>query len=152
MIRDDLKAAMIASMKAGEKERVSTIRLVQSEVKNKDIEARTGGEIADDDAHVTAVLQKMVKQRRESAEMFRKGGAEDRAAAEEAEIAVIEDFLPAQMSDEDIDAAVAAIIADTGATGMKDMGQVMGEVRARHGAAIEPAKASAAAKKQLMGG
>ena len=152
MIRDDLKAAMIASMKAGEKERVSTIRLVQSEVKNKDIEARTGGEIADDDAHVTAVLQKMVKQRRESAEMFRKGGAEDRAAAEEAEIAVIEDFLPAQMSDEDIDAAVAAIIADTGATGMKDMGQVMGEVRSRHGAAIEPAKASAAAKKQLMGG
>ena len=151
MIRDDLKAAQIAAMKAGEKDKVATIRLVQSEVKNKDIEAR-GSEIADDDAHVTAVLQKMVKQRRESAEMFRKGGAEDRAAAEEAEIKVIEDFLPAQMSDEDIDAAVAAIIADTGATGMKDMGRVMGEVKARHGAAIEPAKASAAAKRQLAGG
>ncbi|MCM8556854.1 GatB/YqeY domain-containing protein [Sphingomicrobium sediminis] len=152
MIRDDLKAAMIASMKAGEKDKVATIRLIQSEVKNKDIEARTQGEIKDDDAHVTAVLQKMVKQRRESAEMFRKGGAEDRAATEEAEIAVIETFLPAQMSDEEIDAAVSAIIADTGAAGMKDMGRVMGEVRARHGAAIEPAKASAAAKKQLMGG
>ena len=152
MIRDDLKSQMIASMKAGEKERVATIRLIQSEVKNKDIEARTGGEIADDDAHVTAVLQKMVKQRRESAEMFRKGGAEDRAAAEEAEIAVIEGFLPAQMGDAEIEAAVAAIIAETGATGMKDMGGVMAEVRARHGAAIEPAKASAAAKKQLMGG
>ena len=152
MIRDELKAAMVANMKAGEKDKVATIRLIQSEVKNKDIEARTGGPVEDDDAHVTAVLQKMVKQRRESAEMFRKGGAEDRAAAEEAEIAVIEEFLPAQMSDEEVDAAVAAIIADTGATGMKDMGRVMGEVRARHGAAIEPAKASAAAKKQLMGG
>ncbi|WP_265562861.1 GatB/YqeY domain-containing protein [Sphingomicrobium arenosum] len=151
MIRDDLKAAMVAGMKAGEKDKVATIRLIQSEVKNKDIEARTGGEIADDDAHVTAVLQKMVKQRRESAEMFRKGGAEDRAAAEEAEITVIEQFLPAQMGDDEIEAAVAAIIADTGATGMKDMGRVMGEVRARHGAAIEPAKASAAAKKQLAG-
>ncbi|MEN3971422.1 GatB/YqeY domain-containing protein [Sphingomicrobium sp. XHP0235] len=151
MIRDDLKSQMVAGMKAGEKDRVATIRLIQSEVKNKDIEARTGGEIADDDAHVTAVLQKMVKQRRESAEMFRKGGAEDRAAAEEAEIAVIEGFLPAQMSDDEIEAAVAAIIADKGATGMKDMGGVMAEVRARHGAAIEPAKASAAAKKQLMG-
>ncbi|MCJ8189921.1 GatB/YqeY domain-containing protein [Sphingomicrobium aestuariivivum] len=152
MIRDDLKAAMIAGMKAGEKDKVATIRLIQSEVKNKDIEARTQGEVKDDDAHVTAVLQKMVKQRRESAEMFRKGGAEDRAATEEAEIAVIETFLPAQMSDEEIEAAVAAIIADTGATGMKDMGRVMGEVRGRHGAAIEPAKASAAAKKQLAGG
>ena len=152
MIRDDLKAAMIAGMKAGEKDKVATIRLIQSEVKNKDIEARTGGEIADDDAHVTAVLQKMVKQRRESAEMFRKGGAEDRAAAEEAEIAVIEGFLPAQMSDEEVEAAVKAIIADTGASSMKDMGAIMGQVRAKHGAAIEPAKASAAAKKLLMGG
>ena len=152
MIRDDLKAAMIAGMKAGEKDKVATIRLIQSEVKNKDIEARTGGEITDDDAHVTAVLQKMVKQRRESAEMFRKGGAEERAAAEEAEIAVIEGFLPAQMSDEEIEAAVKAIIADTGASSMKDMGAVMGQVRAKHGAAIEPAKASAAAKKLLMGG
>ena len=152
MIRDDLKAAMIAGMKAGEKDKVATIRLIQSEVKNKDIEARTGGEITDDDAHVTAVLQKMVKQRRESAEMFRKGGAEERAAAEEAEIAVIEGFLPAQMGDEEIEAAVKAIIADTGASSMKDMGAVMGQVRAKHGAAIEPAKASAAAKKLLMGG
>lgn len=151
MIRDDLKAAMIAGMKAGEKDKVATIRLIQSEVKNKDIEARTGGEIADDDAHVTAVLQKMVKQRRESAEMFRKGGAEERAAAEEAEIGVIEGFLPAQMSDEEVEAAVKAIIADTGASSMKDMGAVMGQVRAKHGAAIEPAKASAAAKKLLMG-
>ncbi|WP_265570697.1 GatB/YqeY domain-containing protein [Sphingomicrobium nitratireducens] len=151
MIRERLKAAMIAGMKAGEKDKVATIRLIQSEVKNKDIEARTGGPVEDDDAHVTSVLQKMVKQRRESVEMYRKGGAEDRALAEEAEIAVIEEFLPAQMSDEDAEAAVRAIVAETGASSMKDMGTVMGQVRARHGATIEPAKASALAKKALLG-
>ena len=150
MIRDTLKAAQIEAMKTKAMEALATIRLIQSEVKNKDIEAR-GTEIADDDAHVTAVLQKMVKQRRESAEMFRKGGAEDRAAAEEAEIVVIERFLPQQMSDEEAEAAVSAIIADVGAESMKDMGRVMGEVRSRHGATIEPAKASAIAKAKLAG-
>ena len=83
MIRDEIKAAQIAAMKAGEKDALGTIRLIQSEIKNKDIEARTSGGVSDDDAHITAVLQKMVKQRRESAEMFAKGGAVDRAAAEE---------------------------------------------------------------------
>ncbi|NNC48038.1 MAG: GatB/YqeY domain-containing protein [Sphingomonas sp.] len=150
MIRDTLKAAQIEAMKTRAMETLATIRLIQSELKNKDIELR-GSEIVDDDAHVTAVLQKMVKQRRESAEMFRKGGAEDRAALEEVEISVIETFLPQQMSDEEAEAAVAAIIDDTGATGMKDMGRVMGEVRARHGATIEPAKASAIAKAKLAG-
>lgn len=151
MIRDEIKAAQIAAMKAGEKDALGTIRLIQSEIKNKDIEARTSGGVSDDDAHITAVLQKMVKQRRESAEMFAKGGAADRAAAEEAEIAVIERFLPAQMSDADAEAAVRAILAETGASSMKDMGRVMGEIRARHGATIEPAKASALAKAMLSG-
>ncbi|WP_265529812.1 GatB/YqeY domain-containing protein [Sphingomicrobium marinum] len=150
MIRDTLKAAQIEAMKTKAMETLATIRLIQSELKNKDIELR-GSEIADDDAHVTAVLQKMVKQRRESAEMFRKGGAEDRAALEEAEISVIETFLPQQMSDDEAEKAVATIIADVGAEGMKDMGRVMGEVRARHGATIEPAKASAIAKAKLAG-
>ncbi|WP_183933877.1 GatB/YqeY domain-containing protein [Sphingomicrobium lutaoense] len=150
MIRDTLKAAQIEAMKTKAMEALQTIRLIQSEIKNKDIELR-GKEIADDDAHVTAVLQKMVKQRRESAEMFRKGGADDRAAQEEAEIAVIERYLPKQLGDEEADAAVRAVIADTGATSMKDMGKVMAEIRARHGAAIEPAKASAMAKAALSG-
>lgn len=150
MIRDTLKAAQIEAMKTKAMETLATIRLIQSELKNKDIELR-GSEIADDDAHVTAVLQKMVKQRRESAEMFRKGGAEDRAALEEVEISVIETFLPQQMSDDEAEKAVATIIADVGAEGMKDMGRVMGEVRARHGATIEPAKASAIAKAKLAG-
>ncbi|WP_260484431.1 GatB/YqeY domain-containing protein [Sphingomicrobium flavum] len=150
MIRDTLKAAQIEAMKTKAMEKLAAIRLINSELQNKDIEMR-GQEIADDDAHITAVLQKMVKQRRESAEMYRKGGAEDRALTEEAEIAVIETFLPAQMSDEEAEAALRAIIADTGAEGMKDMGRVMGEVRARHGATIEPAKASAIAKRVLAG-
>ena len=104
MIRDDIKAATIAAMKGGDKETHGTLRLVQAAIKNRDIEARTGGAPADDDALVTEVLQKMIKQRRELAELYRKGNREDRAAAEEAEIAVIERFLPAQMSDEEAEA------------------------------------------------
>ena len=99
MIRDDIKAATIAAMKSGDKDTTGTLRLVQAAIKNRDIEARTGGAPKDDDALVTEVLQKMVKQRRESADIYRKNGRDDRAEVEEAEIAVIERFLPAQMSD-----------------------------------------------------
>ncbi len=129
MIRDDIKAATIAAMKGGDKETTATLRLVSAAIKNRDIEARTGGAPADDDQLVTEVLQKMIKQRRESADVYRKGGREDRAAAEEAEVAVIERFLPKQMSDEEARAAVQAIIADTGASSIKDMGKVMAEVK-----------------------
>src|SRR3954451_12470132 len=99
MIRDDIKAATIAAMKGGGKETTATSRLVSASIKNRDIEARTGGAPKDDDLLVTEVLQKMVKQRRESAELYRKGGREDRAIAEETEITVIERFLPTQLSD-----------------------------------------------------
>ena len=149
MIRDDIKAATIAAMKGGDKETTATLRLVSAAIKNRDIEARTGGAPADDDQLVTEVMQKMIKQRRESAEVYRKGGREDRAAAEEAEIAVIERFLPRQMSDEEARAAVQAIIADTGASSIKDMGRVMAEVKARHAGALEPARASALVKAAL---
>ena len=101
MIRDDIKAATIAAMKGGDKETTQTLRLISAAIKNRDIEARTGGAPKDDDVLVTEVLQKMVKQRREIADIYRKGRREDRAAAEETEIAVIERFLPAQMSDEE---------------------------------------------------
>jgi uncharacterized protein len=97
--------------------------MVQAAIKNRDIEARTGGAPADDDALVIEVLQKMIKQRRESAEAYRKGGRDDRAQAEEAEIAVIERFLPKQMSEDEARDAIAAIIADTGASSIKDMGK-----------------------------
>ena len=149
MIRDDIKAATITAMKSGNKEEVGTLRLVSAGIKNRDIEARTGGAPKDDDALVTEVLQKMVKQRRESAEVYRKGGREDRATAEEAELAVIERFLPRQLSDEDAQAQIRAIIAETGASSMKDMGHVMALVKERLGPSIEPARASGLVKAAL---
>ena len=149
MIRDDIKAATIAAMKSGDKETTATLRLVSAGIKNRDIEARTGGAPSDDDALVTEVLQKMVKQRRESAELYRKGGREDRAALEESEIAVIERFLPKQLGDAEADAKIREIIAETGASSMKDMGRVMALVKERLGAAIEPARASALVKTAL---
>ena len=149
MIRDEIKAATIAAMKSGDKETTQTLRMVQSSVKNRDIEARTGGAPKDDDTLVTEVLQKMVKQRRESADIYRKNGREDRAAAEEAEIAVIERFLPKQLSDAEAEAKVREIITETGASSMKDMGRVMAVVKERLGASIEPARASSLVKAAL---
>lgn len=149
MIRDDIKAATIAAMKGGDKETTATLRLVSAAIKNRDIELRTSDNVPDDDQLVTEVLQKMIKQRRESAEIYRKGGREDRAAAEEAEIGVIERFLPKQLSDEEAKTAVQAIIAETGASSIKDMGKVMAKVKARHAGELEPARASALVKAAL---
>ena len=149
MIRDNIKTATITAMKGGDKGTTATLRLVQAAIKNRDIEARTAGAVKDDDALVTEVLQKMIKQRRESVELYRKGGREELAAAEEAEIAVIERFLPAQMSEDEAKAAIQAIIAETGASSMKDMGKVMALVKERLGTAIEPARASGLVKAAL---
>jgi uncharacterized protein YqeY len=149
MIRDDIKAATIAAMKRGDKESLGTLRLISAAIKNRDIELRTSSQTPDDDLLVTEVLQKMIKQRRESAEAYRGGGRNDRAEIEEAEIAVIERFLPKQMSDEEARAAIQAIIADTGASSIKDMGRVMAEVKSRHAGSIEPARASALVKAAL---
>jgi uncharacterized protein len=149
MIRDDIKAATITAMKSGNKDEVGTLRLMSAGIKNRDIEARTGGAPKDDDALVTEVLQKMIKQRRESAEIYRKGGREDRAVTEEAEIGVIERFLPSQLSDEEAQAQIRAIVAETGASSMKDMGRVMALVKERLGPSIEPARASALVKAAL---
>ena len=142
MIRDDLKSATVTAMKSGDKAATQTLRMIQSAVKNRDIEARTGKAPDDDDLLVTEVLQKMIKQRRESVDLYRKGGREELAAIEEAEIAVIERFLPQQMSEDQARAAVAAIVAETGASSMKDMGRVMALVKERHARSIEPARAS----------
>jgi uncharacterized protein YqeY len=139
----------ITAMKSGDKAATGTLRLIQAAIKNRDIELRGSDKAPDDDALVTEVLQKMIKQRRESVELYRKGGREELAAAEEAEIAVIERFLPAQLSDEDARAAIAAIIAETGASSMKDMGRVMALVKERLGSAIEPARASGLVKAAL---
>jgi uncharacterized protein YqeY len=149
MIRDDIKAATIAAMKGGDKDATGTLRLIQAAIKNRDIELRTSDKAPDDDVLVTEVLQKMVKQRRESAEIYRANGRADRAATEEAEIAVIERFLPQQLSDAEAGVAVRGIIAETGASSMKDMGRVMALVKERLGGAIEPARASALVKSAL---
>ena len=149
MIRDDIKTALVSAMKAGEKDKVGTLRLAQAAIKNRDIELRTAATQPNDDSMVTEVLQKMIKQRRESADLYRQGNREDRAAAEEAEIAVIEAFLPAQLSDAEASAAIQAIIAETGAESMKDMGKVVAAVKAKLGTAIEPARASALVKAAL---
>lgn len=149
MIRDDIKTALVTAMKAGEKDTTSAIRLIQSAIKNRDIEARTQAAVTDDDALVIEVLQKMVKQRRESIEMYEKGNRQELADAEKAEVAVIERFLPAQLSEEDTRAAIEAIKAELGASGMKDMGRVMAELKARHAASLDMSKASGLVKAAL---
>ena len=151
MIRDDIKAALVSAMKSCDKAATQTIRMVQSSIKNRDIELRTAASQPDDDALVTEVLQKMIKQRRESVELYRKGAREELAAIEEAEIATIERFLPQQLSEDEAKAAVAAIIAETGASSMKDMGKVMTEIKTRHATSIEPARASALVRASLAG-
>ena len=143
MIRDDIKAALVSAMKGGDKVGVGTMRMLQSAIKNRDIELRTASVQPDDDALVTDVLQKMIKQRRESVDMFEKGGRAELAAIEQAEISVIERFLPQQMCEDEAKAAIAALITETGASSMKDMGRVMALVKERHATSIEPARASA---------
>jgi len=149
MIRDDIKTALVAAMKGGDKAATGTIRLIQSAIKNRDIEMRTASAPTDDDALVTEVLQKMIKQRRESVELYRKGNRAELADAEEAEIAVIERFLPKQMTDDEASAQIEAVIEELGASSMKDMGRVMAEVKARTAGKLEPARASAMVKAAL---
>ena len=154
MIRDDIKAALITAMKGGDKAGTATLRLVQSSIKNRDIEARApqsreGKAPDDDNVLVVEVLQKMIKQRRESIELYVKGGRQELADAESAEIAVIEQFLPAQLDEAQTAAAIEAIKTELGATGMKDMGRVMAELKARHASEIDMSKASAAVKAAL---
>ncbi len=149
MIRDDIKAAQIAAMKAGDKETRNAISLIQAAVKNRDIEARTGKAPDSDDALVVEVLQKMKKQRQESITMYEQGGRQELADKEKAEVAVIDRFLPAQMDEAQTAAAIEAIKAELGASGMKDMGRVMAELKARHGSELDMSKASAAVKAAL---
>ena len=149
MIRDDIKQALTGAMKAGDTAKRDAIRLIQAALKNRDIELRGAASPPDDDVLVTEVLQKMVKQRRESIEMYRKGGREELADAEAAEVAVIEGFLPAQLDDEALAAAIDAIVAETGAASVKDMGRVMALLKDRHAGQVDMSRASAAVKARL---
>jgi len=149
MIRDEIKAAQIAAMKARDTVTVNATRLIQAAIKNRDIELRTASTTPDDDLTVTEVLQKMIKQRRESIEMFEKGGRQELADGEKAEVAVIERFLPAQMSDADAALAIDAIATELGASSIKDMGRVMAAVKERHAGQLDMSKASALVKARL---
>lgn len=149
MIRDDIKAAQVAAMKAGDKARLGTIRLMLAKIKDKDIELRTGTAPADDDVLVTDVLQKMVKQRRESITLYEQGGRQELADVEAAEVVVIEEFLPAQLSEEDATAAIKVIVDELGATSVKDMGKVMAAVKDRLGSQLDMSKASGWVKAAL---
>ena len=149
MIRDEIKAAQIAAMKGGDKARLAAVRLILAKLKDRDIELRTATAPADDDATVVEVLQKMAKQRRESIMLYRQGSREELAAAEEAELAVIEAFMPAQMSEDETKAAIAGIKTELGASSLKDMGKVMAELKARHGQSLDMGKASGWVKEAL---
>jgi uncharacterized protein YqeY len=144
-INDDLKTAM----KAGEKDRVGTLRLINSAIKSADIDARPSGKDKVSDADILAVLAKMVKQRRDSIEQFNAGGRPELAAKEAAEITVIEAYLPQQMSDDEAKAAIAAIIKETGAAGPKEMGKVMAALKAKYAGQMDFGKASALTKDLL---
>ncbi len=149
MIRDDLKAATIQSMKAGDSARTGTLRLISSAIKNRDIELRTGTPPADDDVLVAEVLSKMAKQRRESIEMFVAGNRPELADAERAEMLIIESFMPAQLSDADATAAIAGLVVELGATSLKDMGRVMAAVKDRFAGQIDMGKAGGMVKAAL---
>jgi hypothetical protein len=124
-LTESIKAAMKAAMKSRDKERLSAIRLIQSEIKRVEVDER----VDVDDARVLAILDKMVKQRRDSAQQYQDAGREELAAKEMAEIAVIQEFLPAQLGDDELAALVDAAIAASGASGMQDMGPVMGRLK-----------------------
>ncbi len=149
MIRDDIKQALVTAMKGGDKATTGTIRLIQAAIKNRDIELRGAANPPEDDVLVTEVLQKMIKQRRESIEMYEKGGRAELAAAESAEVAVIERFLPRQMDEAELAAALDAIVAETGASSVKDMGRVMALLKERHAGQLDMSKASGAVKARL---
>jgi len=140
-ITEDMKSAM----KAGDKDRLKTVRLIMAAIKQVEVDQR----IEIDDAGVLSVLEKMVKQRRDSVEQFEKGGRDDLAAIEKAEIDVLETYLPEQLSADEIKALVDEIIAATGAEGMRDMGKVMGQIKARAAGRADMGAVSATVKERL---
>ena len=149
MLREVIKSAQIAAMKAGDKPRLNAVRLILAKLKDRDIELRTSSVQPDDDTLVVEVLQKMGKQRRESIALYEQGNRQELADAEKAELAVIESFMPAQMSEAETSAAIEAIKAELGAMSVKDMGRVMAELKARHGSQLDMSKASGLVKAAL---
>jgi uncharacterized protein YqeY len=151
MLRDQINNALKDAMKSGEKLKLSTLRLMNSAIKNADIEARGQGKPPLDDAALLGLMQKMIKQRQESIELYEKGGRAELAAGERGEIEVITAFLPKQMSDAEVQAAIKAAIAETGAASVKDMGKVIGVLRGKYAGQMDFGKASGLVKAALSG-
>jgi uncharacterized protein len=149
VLRDDINNALKAAMKSGDKRRVSTLRLVNSALKNADIEARGQGKSALADDEVLTLLQKMIKQRQESVELYEKGGRTELAGQEREEIEIIAAYLPKQMSEAEAKAAIADLVKDIGAVGMKDMGKVMATLKQRYAGRMDFGKASPIVKELL---
>ena len=146
MLRDDINSALKQAMKAHDERGVSTLRMINSALKNADIEARGAGKPPLGDAELLPLLQKMIKQRQESVLLYEKGNRADLVKQEQEEIAIISAYLPKQMSEAEAQAAIAAVIKDVGAASMKDMGKVMAALKERHAGQMDFAKASGMVK------
>jgi uncharacterized protein YqeY len=152
VLRDNINNAMKDAMKARDERRVSTLRMMNAAIKNADIEARGQGKPPLTDEELLSLLQKMIKQRQESVELYQKGGRADLVAQEQGEIDIISGYLPAQMSETEIVNVIGSLVKETGATAMKDMGKVMAAIKERYAGKLDVGKASAAVKKLLSGG
>jgi uncharacterized protein len=151
-MRDRFTTEMKEAMKAGDKRRLGTIRLIQAALKDKDIEARGAGKGQATDEEILALLQKMIKQRQESITMYDQGGRPELAQQEREEAEVISTFLPQQMDDAEVKAAIEAAIAETGAASMKDMGKVVAALRGKYAGRMDFGKASGLVKEMLPKG
>jgi uncharacterized protein YqeY len=149
-MREKFSSELKAAMKAGEKRRVGTIRMIMAALKDKEIEARGQGKTVSDEG-ILALLQKMTKSRKESQEIFENAGRLDLATQEREEIAIIEGFLPQQLSEAEVAEAIAAAIAETKASSIKDMGKVVGTLKGKYAGRMDFAKASALVKRTLGG-
>jgi uncharacterized protein YqeY len=151
MLRDDINNALKDAMKAKDERRVSTLRLINSTLKNADIEARGQGKEPLGDGEVLGILQKMIKQRQESIELYEKGGRPELAQKERDEITIIFTYLPKQMAEGEVKAAIAEAMKDVGASGLKDMGKVIGALKGKYAGRMDFAKASTLVKAALSG-
>lgn len=150
MIREELKKQLIDAMKSKQDIKTTTIRLINAAIKQRDIEVRPSGNVDGiDDAAILGLMQSMIKQRRESIDMYTNGGRVDLADKEQAEIDIIQTFLPKQMSAEESKAAIAVVIAQTGAASIKDMGKVMAALREKYAGQMDFGAASALIKEAL---
>ncbi|HSI40536.1 MAG TPA: GatB/YqeY domain-containing protein [Xanthobacteraceae bacterium] len=152
MLRDIINASLKDALKAQEKVRLSTLRLINAAIKDRDIDARGHGREPISDDEVLGLLAKMIKQREESGRIYEEAGRADLAAQEREELAVIQGFLPKQMSEAEAEAAVAEVVAEIGAHGLKDMGRTMAALKARYAGVMDFGKASGTVKARLTAG